>query len=221
MDRSKLSSKNKKEYIQKEIEALSKEVIDNAEIEAEKIISRAKEEAKKMLNEARLEVLNETRRIYNTVKARSERLGNIRLYNIRLRYHKELITEREKIIQDIFNKLRERLKEKLNSIEYKNFLYNSIINMLNTLTEIKIYLILNENDKNNLDIQKIKDKLENKNIEIFISEKILPPDEIGGYILEVPSKKFHIKNTINEIIELKKDELRSLIIKKLNEGGVR
>ncbi|MHA1270555.1 MAG: V-type ATP synthase subunit E [Candidatus Helarchaeota archaeon] len=197
--------------LQEEIETLSKEIIESAEKKAETIIIEAKERSKKMLEDAKKEIVNQVREIYEMTEKRVERISDQMLFNTKLKFKRDLIKEKEKIIEGIFNQLVEKLKNLVNSEKYQEFLYKSIIKSINYLNENNVILILNENDLKSIDLDRIKKDLKKKNVNIEISDDTLTSEDIGGFIIKIPNKNFELNNTIKEIIERKKDYLRTKI----------
>ena len=208
--------KNKR--LHDEIENLSEEILESAKNQAEKIINEAKEKSKLILKNSKNEILKEIQELYKKNKERIQKLGENRIINVQMSTYRELIREKEKIIQNIFNILENKLQEVIKTERYKSFLISSLIKVIDYINEPKIQLILTDNDTSLININEIISKLNNKNVQITISNDKLSSEDIGGFIIVVPDKNYQITHTLKEIIDKKRDILRNIINKYL-EGA--
>ncbi|MEO3993299.1 MAG: V-type ATP synthase subunit E family protein [Desulfurococcaceae archaeon TW002] len=191
------------------LEALRAEILKKARAKADAIIKSAEEEAKKILDEAmrdysrRYELVREAelRELRDELsKKLSEK--NLEVSTRLLNLKNELIKE---LIEEVLNKIKE-----VNDAERRNSLKKLITECLNELhTEQKINVGVVERDAS-----LIKDVLRELGIEDRIKEiKILPPERVGGVLVELENGSFTLDNTYTTRLE----RLLSIIYKKLND----
>ncbi|MBD3230002.1 MAG: hypothetical protein GF329_17600 [Candidatus Lokiarchaeota archaeon] len=201
--------------IKREVERLTKEIINNAKDKAKNIILKAKERSNEILNEVKVEILEEIKDIYTIAKEKAREKSDKIIFQTMLNHHKELIIKKEDIIQKVIESLKKNLKKSLSSKKYSIFLKNKIIESINYLEEPEVILILNNDDKKAIDLEYIKTRVNVEDINIKLSKESLSDDNIGGFVLKSPENRITINNTLNEIISREEDRIRSYITKEL------
>lgn len=191
------------------LEALRAEILKKARAKADAIIKSAEEEAKKILDEAMREYL----RRYELVReAESRELRDElskKLSEKNLEVSMRLLNLKNEIVKELKEEILSKIKEVSNA-ERRNSLKKLITECLNELhTEQKINVGVVERD-----VPLIKDVLRELGIEGRVKEiKILPPESVGGVLVELEDGSLGLDNTYTTRLE----RLLSIIYKKLND----
>lgn len=191
------------------LEALRVEILKKARTKADAIVKSAEEEAKKMLDEA----MREYSRRYEL--AREAELKELRdelskkLSEKNLEINTRLLNMKNELIKELREEILAKIKD-LSDVERRNSLKKLIIDCLSELRMVqKINMSVVERD-----VPLIRDVLRELGIEDRVKEiKTLPPESMGGVLVELEDGSLGLDNTYVTRLE----RLLPLVYKKLKD----
>jgi V/A-type H+-transporting ATPase subunit E len=183
-------------------------IIEDAKKEAENIIKEANKNAEQIIEDSKknaiTKALEEEKILIKRAKEEAENIRNTILSEARIKSGWMIIDEKTKIINEVIEKTKEKLKEFTKSKEkYTEILSKLIINAGSTLGGGELEILLNKQDlKLPLDIKKLEKIVEEKTGKKTIF-KIIDEDlqTIGGVIVRTKDQKIIINYTFEGIIE--------------------
>lgn len=191
------------------LEVLREEILKKARTKADAIIKSAEEEAKKILDEA----MREYSRRYELV--REAELKELRdelskkLSEKSLEVNTKLLNLKNELIRELRDEILKKINEVGNSERRESLkkLITECLNELHAAQRISVSVV-------ERDVPLIKEVLRELGIEDRVKEiKILPPESMGGVLVELEDGSLGLDNTYVTRLE----RLLSLIYKKLNE----
>lgn len=190
-------------------------IIKDAKEEAENIIKEANKNAEQIIEDSKKNALDkaleEEKILIRKAKEEAENIRNTILSEARIKSSWMIINEKTKIIDEIIEKTKVKLKEFVKSKEkYIEMLSKLIINASSTLGGGELEILLNKQDlKLPLDVKKLEKIIEEKTGKKTIL-KIIDEDlqTIGGVIVRTKDKKIIINYTFEGIIETHKRYLQ-------------
>lgn len=194
------------------IEKLTNQILSEAKAQRDKILADAQSEKNKILEKRISEARNLEKELIERGKreaqARKERI----ISGAHLKIRNEKLTYKQEIIEKVFDSAIEELSN-INEKEFKTFIKERVLTM--NLSG-KQNLILNNQGKNIIDEEFIKDlntqiKNNGNNLEILISNETR--DFKGGFILE--ENGIEINNTFEALVNSFRDDLEFQVAKVL------
>lgn len=184
----------------------------NAEIEQQinSIINEAKEYAENKLKQAEREAIIRKRRTLKEAEKKKEEIKRKIFSNLVLEINRINLRKQQQIINQILEKLQQKIEKFRNTPEYKDFIKKLVNEAVSQLDDKEINIVFDEKDKNVLDKNFIKTlitsltkdgyKLSEKNIEF-------KPELGGGVIIKSVNKPLIYNNTLKSRFNRMKEML--------------
>ena len=191
------------------LEAILKEINNEAEAEVQKILKSARSESVKLRHRYAREIQELEKKERLKHESRVKELRNINMANAhRTGRQIRLLTE-ERLIDHCFEKLGEELNT-MSGEEYDEFLKSLVVEGANLLDgELRIQAV---RKSDHIVLDGIINALKKEgNAKITLDETLLPEDLLGGiYMISADGKKI-VDNTIRSILERNKEHYRIVI----------
>ncbi|MHA1418321.1 MAG: V-type ATP synthase subunit E [Candidatus Heimdallarchaeaceae archaeon] len=184
-----------------------------------KIISEAEDEAESLREEARKKLASfekETKELVSEIKHKELEKELPHLEYIRKRTEAEYqqkakrtnIQTKEKLIDEVFEKVEKDLSSFRNNSEYNNYLESKLESTQRAFQSKEMKLLIDKRDEKI--IKQIINKLEKeKNVKFII--EITELETSGGFILTDKEERVRIDYTIEYLLEESKDTIRTKI----------
>lgn len=190
-------------------------ILADAEAEAKILLAEAESESARVIKEAQDEAERRRQRILLEANAEAELVKKRELSRTGLKIRMDILTAKEKLIDQAFTKALEKLQAITQTPEYVTLLENLIVEGAIGLGGGELHVQTNHNDA--LQTQNFQ-KLEKRIIEQTKTNTtlILLPNRIncvGGAIVKTPDGSIVIDNTFEEKLARQRRELRILIAK--------
>jgi V/A-type H+-transporting ATPase subunit E len=191
------------------LDALREEILRKARAKAEAMIKSAEEEAKKILDEA----MREYTRRYELV--REAELRELRdelskkLSEKNLEVNTNLLNLKNELIEALRKEILSKINEMSDEERRKSLkkLINECLNEIRTSRRVRVCVV-------ERDVPLVKDVLRELSIEDRVMEiKTLPPESVGGVLIETEDGSLGLDNTYATRLE----RLMTFIYRKLNE----
>ncbi|MBC7218689.1 MAG: hypothetical protein H5T49_00935 [Hadesarchaea archaeon] len=199
---------------------LAEDILREAEEKAALIIQEANQQAAAIINTAKINAEEEEKQKLKEAETKGNQIYAEILAQAKVEARKELLTEKELLIQNVFKEAEEKLKKHALTAEYKEDLLRITVEACRKLGSSSIVIRANQRDLETLKSLKntILDELktENKNIDISLGE---PIEATGGVKVVTADGKIEIDETFEGIIRRLTDVLRVKVAKLLFEGS--
>ncbi len=191
------------------LDALREEILRKARAKAEAMIKSAEEEAKKILDEA----MREYTRRYELV--REAELRELRdelskkLSEKNLEVNTNLLNLKNELIEALRKEILSKINEMSDEERRKSLkkLINECLNEIRTSRRVRVCVV-------ERDVPLVKDVLRELSVEDKVMEiKTLPPESVGGVLIETEDGSLGLDNTYATRLE----RLMTFIYRKLNE----
>jgi V/A-type H+-transporting ATPase subunit E len=191
------------------LDALREEILRKARAKAEAMIKSAEEEAKKILDEA----MREYTRRYELV--REAELRGLRdelskkLSEKNLEVNTNLLNLKNELIEALRKEILSKINEMSDEERRKSLkkLINECLNEIRTSRRVRVCVV-------ERDVPLVKDVLRELSVEDRVMEiKTLPPESVGGVLIETEDGSLGLDNTYATRLE----RLMTFIYRKLNE----
>ena len=191
------------------LDALREEILKKARAKAEAMIKSAEEEAKKILDEA----MREYTRRYELV--REAELRELRdelskkLSEKNLEVNTNLLNLKNELIEALRKEILSKINEMSDEERRKSLkkLINECLNEIRTSRRVRVCVV-------ERDVPLVKDVLRELSVEDRVMEiKTLPPESVGGVLIETEDGSLGLDNTYATRLE----RLMTFIYRKLNE----
>jgi V/A-type H+-transporting ATPase subunit E len=191
------------------LDALREEILRKARAKAETMIKSAEEEAKKILDEA----MREYTRRYELV--REAELRELRdelskkLSEKNLEVNTNLLNLKNELIEALRKEILSKINEMSDEERRKSLkkLINECLNEIRTSRRVRVCVV-------ERDVPLVKDVLRELSVEDRVMEiKTLPPESVGGVLIETEDGSLGLDNTYATRLE----RLMTFIYRKLNE----
>jgi V/A-type H+-transporting ATPase subunit E len=196
--------------------ALIKKILSDAEEEAKRIIDISKTKAediiKSKVKEAESKANEEAKLIIEEAEEKAKRITSTLISSAKIRANWSLLSERKKLIDETFERLKEELKDFTKTPEYKEFLQSLIEKSVMIAGEEELEVMLNKEDLEKISLKEISKRINDKlgkNIKLIKSTSSI--DTIGGVIVKSKDGKILINNTFESIIRIKRKDLEPII----------
>ncbi|MGQ9788004.1 MAG: V-type ATP synthase subunit E family protein [Candidatus Hadarchaeaceae archaeon] len=183
------------------------------------IIQEANQQAAAIINTARINAEEEEKQKLKEAETKGHQIYVEILAQAKVKARKEILQEKEKIIQEVFKEAEEKLKRHALSAAYKEDLLRITIEACRTLGSDDIVIRANRRDLEAL--KSLKNtimrelKTENKTINVSLGE---PIETTGGVKVVTADRKIEVDETFEGRIQRLSDVLRVKVAKLLFEG---
>jgi V/A-type H+-transporting ATPase subunit E len=197
--------------------ALIKKILSDAEEEAKRIIdiskTKAEEIIKSKIKEAESKANEEAKLIIEEAEEKAKRITSTLISSAKIRANWNFLSERKKLIDETFERLKDELKDFTRTPKYKEFLQSLIEkSVMIAGGEEELEVMLNEEDLEKISLEEISKRINDKlgkNIKLIKSTSSI--DTIGGVIVKSKDGKILINNTFESIIRIKRKDLEPII----------
>lgn len=193
--------------------------MNEAKAEATKILAEAEEEKARIIREAQEEAERRRQRILRDIRAEGELSKRRELARTGLQTRMEILATKEKMIEQAFTVVMEKLQAFTKTPEYASLLENLIIEGAIGLGGGEIHVQTNHNDARLLqNLQKLEKLVANR-IKTPTTLYLLPDrlNCIGGVRTQKADRSIMIDNTFEAKVARQRRELRLFISKMLFE----
>jgi vacuolar-type H+-ATPase subunit E/Vma4 len=192
--------------ISKGLSGIAKEVLEDVEKEAESIILEAGSQAEKILEEAEKEAGRRYRSIVKEgeEKKEAERKEKTILFEIETK--NRLLQAQEKVIDEVFEKALNRLREYTSTREYQDCLSRLIVDACKKMNANKLVIQLNHNDYSAMTEERLKKLSKELGVKLDKSDK--PINIVGGVVVKSSDGKIVVNNTFENRLNMLKSNLR-------------
>ena len=197
--------------------SITKEILEDAEKEAEKTILRAEAEAERILERAKEEAERRYDAIIRDGKERIRVKERQMLSLFDLESKNRMLRAKEEIISEIFNEALKRLQRYTQTEDYVNCLFRLILEASGQIHSDTLMIRLNERDSKILTEEKLNEFSRKMGIKLIKSKDAA--DSIGGVIVMTPDGRIVIDNTFENRLRLLRDSLRVRVAEILFGGG--
>ena len=189
--------------------------MEDAEKKAKDIILKAKSQAERILKEGEGEAERRYRRIIKEAEERikSEERMNTAMFEIESR--NKILQVKEGLIEEVFKKALNRLREYTSTKEYQECLLRLISEACERIDSDKLIIQLNEKDHQMLTERHLNDLSEKIGVKLLKSNEYV--DCVGGVVVKSSDGKIVVNNTFENRLNALKDALRIKIAKILFE----
>ena len=197
--------------------SITKEILEDAEKEAEKTILRAEAEAERLLERAK----EEAERRYDAIirdgkeRIRVKERQMISLFDLESK--NRILRTKEEIISKVFNEVLKRLQRYTQTEDYINCLIRLIFEASGQIRSDTLIIRLNERDSKIITEEKLNEFSRKMGIKLIKSKETA--DSIGGVIVMTPDGRIVVDNTFENRLRLLRDSLRARVAEILFEEG--
>ena len=197
--------------------SIAKEILEDAEKEAENILRSAEAQAKRILKEAEKEAEEKYKSIIregkDKIKIQEQQMAT--LFEIEVK--NRLLQAKEEIVEEAFERTMKRLSEYVLTEDYWKCLLRLIAEASRQINSEKLIVELNEKDHQKLTEKDLLELSERIGVKLVKSDKVI--DCIGGVIVKSSDGKITVDNTFDNRLRMLKNYLRTKIAKMLFEEG--
>ena len=189
--------------------SITKEILEDAEKEAEKTILRAEAEAERILERAK----EEAERRYDAIirdgkeRIRVKERQMISLFDLESK--NRILRAKEEIISKVFNEVLKRLQRYTQTEDYINCLFRLIFEASGQIRSDTLIIRLNERDSKIITEEKLNEFSRKMGIKLIKSKETA--DSIGGVIVMTPDGRIVVDNTFENRLRLLRDSLRARV----------
>lgn len=199
--------------ISESTEAIRTKILSDAEKEANRLTAEAKNKAEEIVNAARERAKEIREGELKRRKKHIEETNRQRIAEAKVDYHRRLQTFKSGLIDDTFNKVREKLQKYVEDSAYMETLDYLIIEGATILNGGELSIKLNEADKKRVSKDALK-RLSKEIKERTKAETRIVLDEyavnaIGGAVISTADQKATIDNTLEARLEKIKKEAKT------------
>jgi V/A-type H+-transporting ATPase subunit E len=193
------------------IEAMKTKILRDAEDNAKKIISEAKKEAKKTSEQVKDEIKKVEETEKREIKERIEESKRKRIAEEKTEHIRRLQSYKTEIIESVFDKALQRLKEYSETKRYKQSLKRLIIEAGISIGGGDLIVSVNNRDRKTMNkrflkqtAEKIKDKT-NTETDLQLAKE--PLNSLGGPVISKSKESATVDNTFEERLNRKKKQI--------------
>jgi len=198
-------------------EALIKKILDDAKKEADETIGRSRKTAQGVLEEKREEAQKkaeeESESLIETAEGQARSIIESAIANSRIRMNWMILSEKEKIIDRVFNEVKRRLGEFTRTNEYDKILESLIEEGAIAAGGGELRVRLNSYDyQRNLAFDRMSDNVEKATgVRTMLKKAADPANTIGGALIKSTDGKVAVDNTLEALIERRRKDLEPKI----------
>ena len=198
------------------LKSIAKEILEDAEKEAETLILRAETQAERILEDARKEAEKRYNQIIseNEERMRAEEEQMTPLFELEAK--NRMLKVKEELIEEVYNSVLDRLRQYTPTEDYMNCLLKLISEASREIPSNELKIQLNEKDYERLTEELLLNFSRKIGVKLTKSEKRI--NCIGGVIVTSPDGKIIIDNTFENRLRTLKNALRTKIAEILFQG---
>jgi V/A-type H+-transporting ATPase subunit E len=201
--------------ISRGLSSIAKEILEDAQKEAEVLLLKAGSEGKGILDEAKAEA----ERRYKSIVKKSEEdletkqreMGNL----LDVEARNAMLKAREDMVEEIFKRTQDRLKKYTSSKDYMRCLPELISEASKRIDSDRLIVKLNKMDHRLLSEKQLQAVSKKLQVELVKSDEFI--DCVGGVIVSSFDGRVIVNNTFESRLEMLKSILRASIAKMLFE----
>jgi len=192
---------------------LIKKILDDAKKEADESIEKSRRTAQGVLEEKRQEARKkaeeESETLIKTVEGQARSIVESAIANSRIRMNWMILSEKEKIIDRVFNEVKIKLREFTHSNEYDRILESLIKEGAIAAGGGQFQVHLNNYDhERNLPLDRLSDNVEKATgVRTTLRKAADITNTIGGALIKSNDGKVAVDNTIEALIESRRKDL--------------
>jgi V/A-type H+-transporting ATPase subunit E len=195
--------------IDDKLKLFSKIVFDKIDEEIKGDLKAFEKEKEEILKKEKEKIDKDKKKTINVIEKRSEIKAKEIVSKAQVQSQKEILNLKEKMINDLLEELKSKLKEYSQTEEYKSYLYKGIDSAVKKYNEREFIIYLSKND-----YDRYKDELINRlNDSVQIKES--KDDIIGGFILQDKDMKFRVDNTLLNNIYHEREKIGIMVTEAL------
>jgi len=198
-------------------EALIKKILDDAKKEADETIERSRKTAQGALEEkreeARKKAEEESESLIKTAEGQARSIIESAIANSRIRMNWMILSEKEKIIDRVFDEVKRRLGEFTRTNEYDKILESLIEEGAIAAGGGELQIHMNSHDyQRNLAFDQMSDNVEKATgVRTTLRKATDPANTIGGALIKSNDGKVAVDNTLEALIERRRKDLEPKI----------
>lgn len=185
--------------LEEKLKSFSAIVLSEANKQKEQKLASLEEEKNRRIDEKETELLAEAYEDIQRSVIKSRRENSERVLKVEMEMKKDIIIQREKIIDDVFNEVRERLEAFTDSAEYENWLLARTRTASSEAGEGAKEVLVTKKDL------KFKDVLEKSIGGISVTAADGGDDFIGGVIVTNADKNVCVDYSMKDMLDVKRD----------------
>jgi len=197
------------------LSSIAKEILEDAEREAENLLRRAESQAEKILEEAEKKAEERYKAILKEGKSKIkiEEQQASTLFEIEVK--NKLLRAKEELVEEAFEMVLERLREYVLTEEYHECLLGLIAEASRKINSERLIIEFNERDRQRVTERDLLELSRKIGVEFIRSKRMV--DCIGGVIVKSLDGKITVDNTFENRLKTLKESLRVKIAKILFE----
>ncbi|MHA1278456.1 MAG: V-type ATP synthase subunit E [Candidatus Helarchaeota archaeon] len=191
------------------IDILMKEVIEDAELKAEMAIRQAEKKSKEKIKNATKQFEKEIGQMFEDFNDRFSRESEIKLADAHKQLNNEILLAKEKIVESVLERLKEKLINFSNTPQYKSYLINAFKDLLNILPPDHYIIYFNKEDHDKISKLEIETLAQNHELKFSIAQDEFI--EAHGIVLQSKDQRLRLEDTLEMRFTRKTKILRSKI----------
>jgi len=198
-------------------EALIEKILSDAKKEANETMERSRETAQGVLNEkreeARKKAEGESESLIKTADDQARSIIESSIANSRIRMNWMILSEKEKVIDRVFDEVKKKLREFTRTNEYDKILESLIEEGAIAAGGGELQVHLNSYDyQRNLALDQLSDNVEKATgVKTMLRKATDPANTIGGALIKSKDGKVTVNNTLEALIERRRKDLEPKI----------
>ncbi len=194
---------------------IAKEILEEAQKEAEALLLKAESDGKTLLDEAKAEAERRCKSIIDKAEKDVETKLKETSSLLDAEAKNELLRAHEELVEDVFNRTRERLKQYASSTDYSACLIRLISEASEQIGSDKLTLRLNKRDHRLMTKNQLQALSKKLGVELIKSDDFL--NSVGGSIVSTLDGRIMVNNTFESRLEMLKPVLRARVARILFE----
>jgi len=198
-------------------EALIEKILSDAKKEADETIERSRKTAQGILDEklqeARKKAEEESGSLIKAAEDQARSIIESSIANSRIRMNWMILSEKEKIIDRVFNDVKKKLREFTRTNEYDKILGSLIEEGAIAAGGGELQVHLNSYDyQRNLALDQLSNNVEKATgVRTMLRKATDPANTIGGALIKSKDGKVAVDNTLEALIESRRKDLEPKI----------
>jgi len=198
-------------------EALIEKILDDAKKEADEAVERSRKTAQGVLDEkrdeARKKAEGESESLIKAAEDQARSIIESSIANSRIRMNWMALSEKEKIIDRVFDEVKKKLREFTRTNEYDKILKSLIEEGAIAAGGGELQVHLNSYDyQRNLALDQLSNNVEKATgLRTMLRKATDPANTIGGALIKSKDGKVAVDNTLEALIERRRKDLEPKI----------
>lgn len=197
--------------------ALIEKILGDAKKEADETIERSRKTAQGVLDEkleeARKKAEGESESLIKAAEDQAKSIIESSIANSRIRMNWMILSEKEKIIERVFDEVKKKLREFTRTNEYDKILESLIGEGAIAAGGGELQVHLNSYDyERSLALDRLSDNVEKATgVRTMLGKATEPAETIGGALIKSKDGKVAVDNTLESLIESRRKDLEPKI----------